>query len=219
MFKIHREGHLYIMGALIFTIAVPAVFGYLGLATLVWVSRLVMVLILGLVVNFFRIPNRTLTFNANQLIAPADGKVVVIEEVFEPEFLKTQCRQISIFMNPVDVHHNLMPAEGTVTYFKYHPGKYLAAWLPKSSTENERTTLAFKAKNGETVVMRQIAGALARRIMTYPKEGQFLQQNEEFGFIKFGSRVDVYLPLTCKVLVSLEQRTTSGITPIAEWTT
>ncbi len=219
MFKIHREGHLYILSAFVLVIAIPAVFGWFELTAGVWVSRIILLIILGLVVNFFRVPNRNLTINPNQLIAPADGKVVVIEEVFEPEFLKTRCRQISIFMNPVDVHHNLMPIEGTITYFKYHPGKYLAAWLPKSSTENERTTVAFKTADGRQILMRQIAGALARRIMTYVKEGQFFNQNQEFGFIKFGSRVDIYIPLECKVLVSLEDRTVSGVTPIVEWTT
>jgi len=149
-------------------------------------------------------------------IAPADGKVVVIEEVEETEYIKGKCRQISIFMSPVNVHVNRYPVSGDVLYEKYHPGKYLVAWHPKSSTENERTTVVVAHKNGN-VLFRQIAGALAKRIVCYAKVGDKASAGAEFGFIKFGSRIDIYLPLEAKVNVNLNQKTTGGETIIATW--
>jgi phosphatidylserine decarboxylase len=142
--------------------------------------------------------------------------VVVIEETEETEYLKSKRKQISIFMSPINVHVNRMPVTGSVSYFKYHPGKYLVAWHPKSSTENERTTVVAKMSNGTEVLFRQIAGALARRIKWYVKEGQKLEQGDEFGFIKFGSRVDIFLPLDAKVTVQVGQVTRGGKTVIAE---
>jgi phosphatidylserine decarboxylase len=168
------------------------------------------------VLQFFRKPTRKTPINPNHIIAPADGKVVVIEEVIETEYFNGPRRQVSIFMSPINVHINFNPLSGIVSYFKYHPGKYLVAWHPKSSTENERTTVVTKHENGTEVLFRQIAGAMARRICWYVKEGDIVKQGEEFGFIKFGSRVDIYLPLNAKILVNLEDRPVGGETVIAE---
>lgn len=168
------------------------------------------------VLQFFRKPTRKTPINPKHIIAPADGRVVVIEEVIETEYFKGPRKQISIFMSPLNVHINFNPLSGIISYFKYHPGKYLVAWHPKSSTENERTTVVTKHANGTEVLFRQIAGAMARRICWYVKEGQEVTQGEEFGFIKFGSRIDVYLPLDAKVLVNLEDKPVGGETVIAE---
>ena len=169
-----------------------------------------------IILQFFRIPIFTVQKNEKQVIAPADGKVVVIEEVEETEYFKSKRKQISIFMSPINVHVNRMPVGGVISFFKYHPGKYLVAWHPKSSTENERTTVVAKMKNGTEILFRQIAGALARRIKCYVKEGQALEQGDEFGFIKFGSRVDIFLPIDAKVNVKIGDKTTGGKTVIAE---
>jgi len=177
---------------------------------------IVFVFLLIVVLQFFRNPSRVFKIDEEYIIAPADGKVVVIEDVFEPEFLKRNCKQISIFMSPINVHINRYPISGTVSYAKYHPGKFLVAWHPKSSTENERTSINVVTKNGVDVFFRQIAGALARRIVMYAKENDVASQTTEFGFIKFGSRVDIFIPTDAKVLVSLEEKTTGGITKIAK---
>jgi len=169
-----------------------------------------------LFLQFFRSPSFEIKRNEKQVLAPADGKVVVIEETEETEYLKSRRKQVSIFMSPVNVHVNRMPVGGLISYFKYHPGKYLVAWHPKSSTENERTTVVAKMKNGTEILFRQIAGALARRIKWYVKEGQPMQQGEEFGFIKFGSRVDIFLPLDAKINVTIGEITKGGRTVIAE---
>lgn len=168
-----------------------------------------------LILQFFRHPSITIIKNPQHILAPADGKVVVIEEADEPEYLKRRCKQISIFMSPVNVHVNRMPAGGTISYYRYHAGTYLVAWHPKSSTENERTTVVVKTLNGTEILFRQIAGALARRIKCYVTAGQQVEQGQEFGFIKFGSRVDLYLPLTADVCVTVGQKTTGGKTIIA----
>jgi len=169
-----------------------------------------------IVVQFFRKPTRTTPINPNHIIAPADGKVVVIEEVVENEYFKEPRRQVSIFMSPLNVHINFNPISGIVTYVKYHAGKYLVAWHPKSSTENERTTIVVKHHNGTEILFRQIAGALARRICWYVKEGQAVEQGSEFGFIKFGSRIDIFLPLDAKILVNINDKPVGGETVIAE---
>ncbi len=169
-----------------------------------------------LVVQFFRIPNRLLTTHDSQVIAPADGTIVVIEETEEGEYFKARRRQISIFMSPLNVHVNRNPVTGIVRYFKYYPGKYLVAWHPKSSTENERTTVVIQLANGVEVLLRQIAGAVARRIVWYVKEGQPVEQGTELGFIKFGSRVDVFLPLDAEIKVNIGDRTKGGVTVLAE---
>lgn len=169
-----------------------------------------------IVVQFFRKPTRNTPVNPKHVIAPADGKVVVIEEVVETEYFKGPRRQVSIFMSPLNVHINFNPISGIVTYAKYHAGKYLVAWHPKSSTENERTTIVVKHHNGTEVLFRQIAGALARRICWYVKEGQAVEQGSEFGFIKFGSRIDIFLPLDAKILVNIDDKPVGGETVIAE---
>jgi phosphatidylserine decarboxylase len=172
--------------------------------------------LLIIVLQFFRKPTRKTTINPKHVIAPADGKVVVIEEVVETEYFKGPRRQVSIFMSPLNVHINFNPISGIVTYAKYHAGKYLVAWHPKSSTENERTTIVVKHNNGTEVLFRQIAGALARRICWYVKEGQSVEQGSEFGFIKFGSRIDIFLPLDAKILVNIDDKPVGGETVIAE---
>lgn len=169
-----------------------------------------------LVLQFFRNPKVITPISDKHIVAPADGKVVVIEETTESEYFKDKRIQISIFMSPVNVHVNRMPVKGVVKFFKYHSGKYLVAWHPKSSVENERTTLVVKTASGIPVLMRQVAGALARRIKWYVEEGQEFEQGEEFGFIKFGSRVDVFLPLTAKVKVKIGDKTKGGMTVLAQ---
>jgi phosphatidylserine decarboxylase len=177
---------------------------------------LLSVILLYIVLQFFRKPTRTTTVNPKHIIAPADGRVVVIEEVVETEYFKGPRRQVSIFMSPFNVHMNFNPVAGIVNFFKYHPGKKLFAWDPKSSTENERTTVVVKTASGTEILYRQIAGALARRICWYVKEGDSVEQGKEYGFIKFGSRVDIFLPLDAKILVNLEDKPVGGETVIAE---
>lgn len=185
-------------------------------ATATILLAVVSLVLFGLVVQFFRIPDRLLTTHESQVIAPADGTIVVIEETEEGEYFKARRRQISIFMSPLNVHVNRNPVTGIVRYFKYYPGKYLVAWHPKSSTENERTTVVIQLANGVEVLLRQIAGAVARRIIWYVKEGQPVEQGTELGFIKFGSRVDLYLPLEAEIRVSIGDRTKGGVTVLAE---
>lgn len=166
-------------------------------------------------VSFFRKPDRAVSkVNDQNVLSPCDGKVVVIEKVMEPEFLKTECIQVSIFMSPLNVHINWYPSGGQVLYSKYHPGKFLAAWHPKASTENERTTVCYE-NQGKKILLRQVAGALARRIVNYAKAGDQALQGKEMGFIKFGSRVDLYLPLDSKILVNLNDKVTGNQTLIA----
>lgn len=173
--------------------------------------------LLFLIVHFFRVPHRNANSGEDLVIAPADGKVVVIEEVEETEYFNEKRIQVSIFMSPLNVHVNYYPVEGETAYYKYHPGKYLVAWHPKSSTDNERTTVVLKKKNGVEVLFRQIAGAVARRIVCYAKEGEVVSQNQEVGFIKFGSRIDLLLPLDSEVLVELGDKVQGQITTIARF--
>lgn len=166
-------------------------------------------------ISFFRKPDRTVLQPDNsKLLSPCDGKVVVIEKVYEPEFLKEECLQVSIFMSPLNVHINWYPTDGNVLYSKYHPGKYLAAWNPKASTENERTTVCYDI-NDKKILLRQVAGALARRIVCYAKAGDQPKQGDEMGFIKFGSRVDLYLPLDTKLSVAMGDKVSGNQTQIA----
>lgn len=183
------------------------------LQNMVIISSIILYL---LILQFFRNPKITLNVNENFVLAPADGKVVVIEKTTEEEHFNDERIQISIFMSPINVHINRTPVAGRVKYFKYHPGKYLVAWHPKSSTENERTSMVLTMANGVDILVRQIAGAMARRIKWYVKEGNLLTQGQEFGFIKFGSRVDVFLPIEAKVLVSTGIKTKAGRTVLAE---
>lgn len=218
-YYIHREGYS-ILGSLLigFLLLNAALYYFLpNDQVLLNTSMIFSTLVFLLFLQFFRIPKTPFVANENQIIAPADGKVVVIEEVVENEYFNGPRRQISIFMSPFNVHVNRNPIAGIVTYFKYHPGKYLVAWHPKSSTENERTTLVVKHSNGTEILFRQIAGALAKRICWYVKVQDQVKQNEEFGFIKFGSRVDVFVPLDAKVLVKLGEKSTGGKTVLAEF--
>jgi phosphatidylserine decarboxylase len=215
--SIHREGRTLLFWLLLILVAVN-----FGLnrwipeqETVLNVILLVSIVLYLLILQFFRNPFIQLPNEEKLVFAPADGKVVVIEETTESEYLKDRRKQVSIFMSPINVHINRSPIAGLVEFFKYHPGKYLVAWHPKSSTENERTTMVLTHKSGVKILVRQIAGALARRIKWYVKEGTPLAQGGEFGFIKFGSRVDVYLPLDAEILVSLEEKTKGGRTPIA----
>jgi phosphatidylserine decarboxylase len=215
---IHREGRTLLFILLIVLVALNWGIFYLYPESPYMQNSVILVSILFylLILQFFRNPIFDITRHDKQVLAPADGKVVVIEETEETEYLKAKRKQISIFMSPVNVHVNRMPVGGTISFYKYHPGKYLVAWHPKSSTENERTTVAVKTKDGVEVLFRQIAGALARRIKCYVKEGQTLEQGQEFGFIKFGSRVDIFLPLDAKVTVKIGDITKGGRTVIAE---
>ena len=175
---------------------------------------LLLVLLL-LVLQFFRNPIRTLEINDNTIIAPVDGKVVVIEEVFEPEYFKDKRLQVSIFMSPINVHVTRYATSGKVKYSKYHPGKYLVAWHPKASTENERTTVVIENRVFGEIMYRQIAGALAKRIVNYAEEGMVIRQGDDAGFIKFGSRVDLYFPLGTNVQVKIGQKAVGNKTIIA----
>lgn len=215
---IHREGRtlLFVLLIVFFTLnwAIQYFFTENNILQNVVIGGSVIFYLI--ILQFFRIPIFTVQKNPKQIIAPADGKVVVIEETEETEYFKGKRKQISIFMSPINVHINRMPVKGVIQFYRYHAGKYLVAWHPKSSTENERTTVVVKMENGTEILFRQIAGALARRIKCYVKEGQVLDQGDEFGFIKFGSRVDIYLPLSAKVTVNIDQITKGGKTVIAE---
>jgi phosphatidylserine decarboxylase len=215
---IHKEGY----PSLIITILVLGILNVVSMQFLQDYS-LIQNIILGIsillfltVLQFFRHPSRKTVINEKHVIAPADGKVVVIEETDEPEVLKDRRIQVSIFMSPVNVHVNRYPVSGKVTFSKYHPGLYLVAWHPKSSTENERTTVVVETAKGKPILMRQIAGALARRIVCYAKTGDIARQGDEMGFIKFGSRVDLFLPLGSIINVKLEDRVRGGETVIAK---
>ena len=182
--------------------------------SLLWFSAVVLLLFWFFIVAFFREPRRVRIHDADLVFAPCDGRVVVTEVVSENEYLKEEMLQISIFMSITNVHMNWVPVGGEVEYFKYHPGRFLVAWHPKSSTENERTTIVIECNNGKTVLMRQIAGAMAKRIVSYAPVGGQARQDQHAGFIKFGSRVDLFLPLGTQIEVKLGQKTTGSQTII-----
>jgi phosphatidylserine decarboxylase len=214
---IHREGYASItIGTIIFIVLNVINFYFVSpeIAWLGWVIFFATLFLLLFLISFFRIPNRKLTINDGQIIAPADGKVVVIEEAVDDEYFKTKRLQVSIFMSPANVHVNRCPLSGQVVYNQYHKGKYLVAWHPKSSTENERHSVVIKKGHVE-VLVKQIAGALAKRIVNYLEVGEEVAQTEEMGFIKFGSRVDLLLPVGTKVNVQLNQAVQGGVTVIA----
>jgi len=212
--RIHREGYVIILGVLLLLCGLNILLSLVLPAILLWLG-VPSVVFLGLVVQFFRNPIRQITTVDESLVyAPADGQVVVIEEAEEMEYFKGKKLQISIFMSPLNVHVNRASIGGTVQYAKYHPGKYLVAWHPKSSTENERTTVVIKNGKAE-ILLRQIAGAVARRIKYYVEPGQQLEQGQEFGFIKFGSRVDIFLPLDAEVKVKIGQKVKGNVDVIA----
>jgi phosphatidylserine decarboxylase len=214
---IHKEGRtLLLVLFLALTAVSTAAFFFLSSPGSCIIASFSLLIFLS-VLQFFRHPSRTWVKDDNLIIAPADGKVVVIEEVYEPEYFKEKRLQVSIFMSPVNVHVNRFPISGIVKYFKYHPGLYLVAWHPKASTDNERTTVVVERPDGKALLLRQIAGALAKRIVWYIKESDQAVQTEELGFIKFGSRVDLYLPIGTHLNVTLGQTTKGGITVVGSW--
>jgi len=217
--KIHKEGYPSIgIAALVFGVINLVSFNFLSgnypvITAIIFIATIFLFLF---IISFFRIPTREHTLHNQQIICPADGKVVVIEEVTDDEFVKDRRIQVSIFMSPANVHVNRNPIDGSVHYSQYHKGKYLVAWHPKSSTENERHSVVLQNEFGE-ILVKQIAGALAKRIINYLKVGQQVKQGDEMGFIKFGSRVDVLLPLHAKVEVNLNQAVKGGVTVLASW--
>lgn len=212
----HKEGGKIILISTSLTILI--LLASRQLISIKWIEMSVQIatlIFLIIVLQFFRNPNRSITPNSNSIVAPVDGKVVVIEEVFEPEYFKDKRIQVSIFMSPINVHVTRYAMSGVVKYSKYHPGKYLVAWHPKASTENERTTIVIENKEFGEVMYRQIAGALAKRIVNYAEEGTTVVQGDDAGFIKFGSRVDLYFPLGTKINVELNQKAIGNKTVVA----
>lgn len=214
---LHKEGYIHVLIATLLWLLISTVNYYFLFAIpwLYWSLQLICFLLWFWVLWFFRIPNRKFMSGAQKVIAPADGKVVVIEETFEPEYFKANRLQVSIFMSPLNVHVNRSPISGEVEYVKYHPGKYLVAWHPKSSTDNERTSIVFRNKD-VTLLVRQIAGAMARRIRYYVQEKDTIAQNAEFGFIRFGSRVDLFFPPGTKLNVKIGDTVKGGVTVLAD---
>lgn len=214
----HKEGYKIITTTIASIIVLNGFVFYLTEA-FSWQAKITSILsivILVLILQFFRNPKRHTILNSQHIIAPADGKVVVIEEVEEQEYLQDKRVQVSIFMSPLNVHVNRYPISGEVKYAKHHHGKFLVAWHPKSSIENERTTVVVENKNTGPILFRQIAGALAKRIVMYAKRGDKAEQGKDMGFIKFGSRIDLYLPLNSKINIELNQSVKGGQTVIAE---
>ncbi|MEP7197851.1 MAG: phosphatidylserine decarboxylase family protein [Saprospiraceae bacterium] len=216
MIRIHKEGTNWVIYSVVGYIIIIGLLNYFS-SILLWPIAILLGIFVYLVINFFRNPERIIAKLSEQLIyCPADGKVVVIEKVIEPEYFKDERLQVSVFMNPLNVHVNRYPWSGIVSYSKYHAGKFLVAWHPKSSTENERTTVVIKRKDGTEILMRQIAGAVAKRICCYSKVDDVAIQGADMGFIKFGSRVDLFLPLHAKINVSIDQVVEGNIDVIAE---
>ncbi|WP_312074825.1 phosphatidylserine decarboxylase family protein [Chryseobacterium sp.] len=213
--KLHKEskGTIAVASILFFAVAAVSIY-FLEMWSLLIIMPLLV--IYALVFWFFRVPNRDIQDHVENVIAPVDGKVVMIKEVVETEFLKEACIQISIFMSPLNVHICRYPVSGDVIYKKYHPGKYLVAWHEKSSTENERTTVAVESLTKHKVVFRQIAGYVARRIVFYCNEGDTAKAGHEFGFIKFGSRMDIFLPMDTEIICKIGDKTKGGLDVIAK---
>ena len=217
MIRFHKEGYKIIVVSLLLSVAgVLLAEKFIEIA---FVVKSIQILILGfliIILQFFRNPKRNTVLNEKHIIAPVDGKVVVIEEVEETEYFKDKRLQVSIFMSPINVHVTRYAMSGTVNYSKYHPGKYLVAWHPKASTENERTTIVLENRSFGEILYRQIAGALAKRIVNYAKKGDVILQGTDAGFIKFGSRVDLFLPLDTELTVKLGDVVKGGTQVIAE---
>ncbi|RXR30133.1 phosphatidylserine decarboxylase family protein [Flavobacterium piscinae] len=213
----HKEGaKIILMATVIVAAMILLADHFISLTWLRMTIQIIGLIFLILILQFFRNPKRYTQNDDNHVIAPVDGKVVVIEEVFEPEYFKDKRLQVSIFMSPINVHVTRYAVNGKINFSKYHPGKYLVAWHPKASTENERTTVVIENRIFGEILYRQIAGALARRIVNYAKEGTMVKQGTDAGFIKFGSRVDLFLPLGTKIKVSLNQTVKGGETVVAE---
>ncbi len=216
---IHKEGYKTIaIGTILFGIINVFSFYFFSSSVPIisWIIFIVTMSLLIFLISFFRIPKRVHTIRENAIIAPADGKVVVIEEVQADEYFTDRRIQVSIFMSPLNVHVNRNPVSGEVVYSQYHKGKYLVAWHPKSSTENERHSVVYR-KEGKEILVKQIAGAVAKRICNYLQSGQQVKQTDEMGFIKFGSRVDLLLPLDAKINVKIGDKPQGGVTVIATW--
>lgn len=216
---IHKEGYtlLAVTTILAGSVSALAIYFLADYPVIMYLLIAISLFFFFIILQFFRKPNRHIENASDELVlAPCDGKVVVIEKVFEPEFLKEEVMQVSIFMSPLNVHINFAPVNGKSIFYKYHPGKFLVAWHPKSSEENERTTTVFERADGRRILVRQIAGALAKRIVNYTEQDKLYRQGDEFGFIKFGSRVDLFLPLDAEIMVNLEQKSTGNRTVIAK---
>jgi phosphatidylserine decarboxylase len=213
--KLHKEGYKSLRNEIII-LTVLAYFSLILSNQIINILFVIMLFIFVITLNFFRIPKRAFERKNNIIYAPCDGKVVVIEETTENEYYKDKRIQVSVFMSPLNVHNNLYPISGIVAYTKYHPGRFLVAWNPKASTDNERNTVVIKNEK-ISVLCRQIAGALARRIITYSKVKETVNSADEIGFIKFGSRVDLFLPIGTKIEVTLEDKVTGGKSIIAKY--
>jgi len=212
----HKEGFkIILIATIILLIAILAINQFIEIDWLRISTSTIFIVFYILILQFFRNPKRNTILNDNHILSPVDGKVVVIEEVFEPEFFKDKRLQVSIFMSPLNVHVTRYPISGNVVYSKYHPGKYLVAWHPKASTENERTTIVVKNDTFDEILYRQIAGAVAKRIVNYAKVNDNAVQGTDAGFIKFGSRVDLFLPLGTKINITLDQKVKGGEAVIA----
>jgi phosphatidylserine decarboxylase len=217
--KIHKEGHRIIAATSLICTGILVVINLIFPAQTYFHLALyfAIVIVIGVVVRFFRVPKRPLQSEPDIILCPADGTIVAIEEVLEQEYFNEKRLQVSVFMSPNNVHVNLYPVSGKIIYANYSPGSFLVAWHPKSSAENERTTVVIQKDATNSVMVRQIAGALARRIVCYAKTGERITQGCELGFIKFGSRVDLLLPISAKVLVALDQKVKGGQTSIARF--
>ena len=213
----HKEGYKIIFTALVVVIGLSLLADYFVEDSIIRGGAIIaLIVLLLLILQFFRNPKRNFPTHDNHVLSPVDGKVVVIEEVFEKEYFKDKRLQVSVFMSPINVHVTRYPVGGKVVFSKYHPGKFLVAWHPKSSEENERTTVVVNNEQFGDVLYRQIAGAMAKRIVNYAEEGQSVDQATDSGFIKFGSRVDVFLPLGTNIKVELNQKVKGGVSIIAE---
>ncbi|WP_018630737.1 phosphatidylserine decarboxylase family protein [Niabella aurantiaca] len=217
---LHREGKATITISTILFLIISFVlyyFLYHAYPAIFWILEIALAVVFGLIISFFRIPDRKYTIDSTAVIAPCDGKVVVIEEVQADEYFDDRRIQVSIFMSPLNVHVNRNPVDGEIVYDQYHKGKYLVAWHPKSSTENERHSNVYRHSSGKEVLTKQIAGALAKRIVNYNQVGSQVKQTGEMGFIKFGSRVDLLLPLDATINVKIGDVAVGGVTVVAHW--
>lgn len=217
--RLHKEGNTIITYTVLILAGLFSMiyFFFSSSGPILLAAGLLCLTFLTLILQFFRVPDRDQSKGERLVVAPCDGKVVVIEDTIETEYYKDKRKQVSIFMSPLNVHVNWYPISGKIAYLRYHEGKYLVAWHPKASTENERTTMVIEKEGKFSVLVRQIAGALAKRIVYYPHENDMVKQCAELGFIKFGSRVDLFLPTDARINVKLGQKTKGGVTVIAEF--